>query len=235
MGSGTTPASVSDTALAAPLATWDEYEFDVGAGWRRHVFEFPLEAVVGTVSEVGIGATGTALFSRALVPSPQTITSYQTLTVIYELRLVPPAGDSLVSLVIPPATTATQCTIRPALIGNASAFAWGPTGKRAQFVPGIPTAPRAYDCLMGLRDGAPTGDSDPRDHLTPDAYVPGSHAIEALACWSQASANFKHTVRSLLFFTSGYGAWQIQFDPAIPKACQEALKLRLRLAWSRAT
>lgn len=234
VGTGTTVAAISDTQLETPLATCTELFVSLGARFRKHTFAFAKGSVVGTVSEVGIGGFGTSLFSRALVPSPQVFTKSHALELEYRLNVIPPEQDITIVLTFAPDTYTTSCRVRPAWINSSSGFAWGPSGNRAKFASGAILMPTVYDCLMGLRNGAPTGASDSRDFLTEFLYTPGSHCIEALACWKPSSANFKQPIQSALFFTNGYGAWQMEFNPTIAKSCQEVLKLRFNLCWNRA-
>lgn len=109
VGTGSTPAAVTDTALVSQLAaTTTINTVASGAastapyyGWLRRTFRFAAGIAAGNVSEVGIATTTTGgiLFSRALIvdgggtPITLTILSDELLDVVYEYRVYPPTAD----------------------------------------------------------------------------------------------------------------------------------------------
>ncbi len=84
VGSGNAAPAETDTALQARASTSNinvqsnNSNVSPRYGWRRRTFRFAAGAAAGNLSEVGVGWTTTAVFSRALIldgsGNPTTIT-----------------------------------------------------------------------------------------------------------------------------------------------------------------
>ena len=102
LGTGTDAPAAGDTALGARVATvpvasrsvWRDPDSNYEVHEFRSHYEFPVGAVVGTISEVGVGpvSTNSGICSRALIldgagaPDPIVVTSADSVTVDFAVE-----------------------------------------------------------------------------------------------------------------------------------------------------
>lgn len=262
VGSGSTPPAFTDTAL-------ESYVAGVGASsgtyltnatgyvsvspslyytYDTEVFLFPLGAVVGNISEVGVGSatsnTG-ILFSRALIkdsggnPTTLTLAADEQLRVTYELRWYVETTDVVTTQTI--AGESRTVTVRPLGIGT------------SLMVANFPGSGRAYDygwntgrVTSGWGSSIAAATATSINNLSTigsfggdgygvlnSAYVPGSYYADVKLVISTAQAN--GTIGALQLGTSGLGSWQIGFSPGVVKNNTQRLELVIRYSWGRYT
>ena len=235
LGTGSTAPAPADTALATLLVTTNNLtSSSIEAGKHTVRFVFPAGTATGLLTEVGIGwdMTGTPLFSRAVLPEALEVNATQSLTVLYELTLTPPAVDEVYQITLTGGVL-TTCTARAAYVGNAADWAWGLPGTKIEFALGPDSAPINYDGAIGLTTAFPAGTAAPCSSRVLADYVPGSHYLEMEGRWNLSIGNFPDGVDATLVCTNGYGAYQIGFDPPIVRTCYDSLKLTYRVSWDR--
>lgn len=242
VGSGATPPTVSDTALVSRVAGTNQTQSSVtGAqpsspyfGWRRKTFRFNEGVAAGNLSEVGVGwATTGSLFSRALIldpggtPTTISVGADESLDVTYEIRFYPPEVDSTGTVNI--GGVDYDWTARAANVTGTSEWTGGASGANVNF-----TSATAYNNVIGAITGLPTGTST-LITATRNGYSAASLKIGTTLSASLTSGNLSGGIRSVAVraLGGGVGAYQIQFDPAIPKDNTKVFSLTFEVAWTR--
>lgn len=240
VGSGETAAEASDVEMGSLVASTSNLtQVTPVAGRLQLTFVFSPGSSenipeLGTVTEVGVGWNDSeiGLFSRSVLPDPLPVPLGQALTVLYELTLVPPADDEVYSLLIQGGTSIT-CMARAAYVGNNAEWAWGLSGAPIAFALGPDNAPLIYDGELGAASSFPGGTAVAHGSQVAYPYLPGSHYLELEGRWNIDNGNLGDGVSATLFYTNGYGAYQIGFDPPLTKTCYDTLKLTYRVSWGR--
>lgn len=247
IGSGSTPPTVNDTALASHIAgvAWDGGTPSVAGiqssspffGWRRTTFRFPAGVGTGNISEVGVRRdSSSALSSRALIldPSsnPTTISKQadESLDVIYELRMYPPTADASGTVDFGNGLIC-DWTSRAANVTNINR--WAPASQRGFTI--SPNSALAYTGPLGLITGQPSGTADLLSSITKAAYTPGSYKLQFAISASLSQGNVTGGINSI-FITGGTGFqpdYQIEFDPKIPKDGTKTFTLQFEISWER--
>lgn len=245
VGTNNTPPQVTNTALAGLFATSTTITESVGGaqgsepyyGYLRKRFSFTQGTFANTnLSEVGVG-WDTGLFSRALTvdaegnPTTITVLSNEGLDVLYEIRLYPPLTDQTSEITV--GSTTYTLTARAANVtSSSSTVGWAPSGGQAlQSSPS--NAPFVYDGLIGAITTSPSGNSAVSASRSTSSYSNNSLQVAMSANWALTAGNFAAGIKSLLFYTTGVGAWQIGIDPPITKTSLDALTMYFQVAWSR--
>lgn len=212
-------------------------------GWRRYSYSFPVNTVIGNLSEVGIGwGSGTnndSLFSRSLIkdengnPITLSIVADDLLTITYELRLYPILTDSTGTINTGLGTH--TYTLRAA---NVTKSPW--YGDFGQYtVLGSSSTAYVYPTDIGDVFNVPSGSRSgyidyTENKATP--YVAGSHYRDMKLSFDIDSGNNAAGIRSFLWLSSrGLGAFQVQFEPAIPKTNLQRFDITIRVGWGRYT
>lgn len=243
VGSGQTPASVTDTALVSLVATASSTTSNVSGasssapyyGFLRTTWRFSAGQAQGNLSEVGVGGTSGALFSRSLIkdsggnPTTITVLSNEYLDVTYELRLYAPTTDLVGQLTL--GTEVHDVTVRAANVTSTSFWYIGlGLSSASSTAPNVQTQ-YAYSGPIGAVTASPTGYSSagvPSDVV----YAAGSQYREVDLDWSLTSGNFGTGIRSILF-CSNVGTYQAEFDPPIMKDNTKTFRATVRFAWAR--
>lgn len=241
VGAGSTPVSPLDNALVSLVAsTTSQVGGAAGAqssapyfGWRRNTYRFAEGAAAGNLSEVGVGWGATALFSRALIldsagnPTTITVLPDETLDVTYELRTYPPAVDSSGTVVMGGVTY--NWVARAASVTNSDIWAQASTGSLI-----YPYSSFGHSGSMGPITGIPSGTSAPLTTVR-GGYASNSKKIAITVSAPLNQGNVAGGIRSIrsLGGSSGLGAYQIEFDPVIPKDATKVFSLTFEIAWER--
>jgi hypothetical protein len=246
VGSGSTPPTVSDTALGNYIATHSTYELTVGAatsapyyGWERFKYRFAQGAAAGNISEVGIGwsATNQNLFARTLVkdsggsPTTVTVLANEFLDVFHEIRVYAPASDVTSQVTI--AGVVHDTIVRPSYVTDGDPGRWRPFRAQAIGI-GAYISTNFYSGAIGAQTSGPTGGlggSSPS--VVESAYVQNSLKRTAVISAGLDSSNTAGGIRSLQFGTVGMGSWQVQFTPTIAKDNTKTLSLTVEVSWAR--
>lgn len=241
VGTGSTTPSVLDTQLVAQVASTNATQgSNVWAAtttapyyeYVRQVKRFSPPGTNYNITELGIGwaATGTTLFSRALIKdssgNPTTLTwlSTEFLDVSYELRAERYTTDTSATITINGVSTAL--TIRRAYITQV-----GNTGTDNWFSNSAMTGGSVY-LNTGAIAAVTTGPSGTRIDAssTVAAYSNNSLYREVTSTWSLNSGSGTFQSAELLLPT---GWWQVKFDPAIVKTSNDIVSMTYRLSWAR--
>ncbi|MDH1660785.1 hypothetical protein N5E02_05070 [Stenotrophomonas sp. GD03777] len=243
VGSGNAAPAETDTALQARVASTSNINVQSNNsnvspryGWRRRTFRFAAGAAAGNLSEVGVGWTSTAVFSRALIldgsgnPTTITVLSDEVLDVTYELRFYISEAD--VNFNVDISGTTYACVARPANLGEDISTQIGTieicvnTQDRANGV-------RAFETqVLGAVTGQPAGPDASPLAFSNSTYVNGTRYKETVVTAGLNSGNFSTGLGSIRVDNS-FCDWQINFTPKIPKDATKVLTLNVRSAWSR--
>jgi hypothetical protein len=216
-----------------------------------HSFAFAQGAVIGNISEIGVGwaTTGTSLFSRALIldnlGSPTTITlvALDQLTVYYRIRLVPPITDTTGSVTI--SSTTYPYTARVASVGSFAASAYIFTGPYAGAL-GSLTTPNADYCSthsagtsLAPITSTPANSSGSVPTVVYGTYTNGTFYRDDVFTWGVAAGNATGGIQCIVLAyvamsTGSFIKYQYRFDTVIPKTGTNTLTLRVRISWARA-
>lgn len=246
VGTGSTAPTVTDTQLQSFLAGTNNVQStseSYVAGpppYQRAVrtYRFATGAAAGNLSEVGIGwgASGTVLFSRALIkdgsgnPTTITVLSTEALDISYEIRNYPPTTDVTGSVTI--SGTSYSYTIRAAYITQA--LNWGAVWAldRGFAVSGVSSS-AAYDGSIGSTSSGPSGGSSGATSYTNSSYSNNSYKRGGTITFGLNSANFAGGVKSVLTGGEYSSNFQIEFSPTINKTSTKVLTLNFEISWSR--
>lgn len=253
VGEGTTAPSVSQTGLAASVASQAKTSssaVNLGsttyAGQYTSVYTFAQGTVVGNIAELGVGwlTGGSNLFSRCLIvdgsgtPTTLTVTSLDQLTVYYRLTNTPAITDLSSSVTL--SGTAYSYTARLANAANffnaANEFeGWAPnvrSGVSANFsYPSTTT--------IGAITSTPSGTASDLANMTSvqASYTNGNFYRETTITVPPSDGNSAGGIGGLLFLFGStplqLGSWQAVFGTPIPKDNTKTLTIVLRYAWGR--
>lgn len=256
VGSGSTTPAFTDTALVSLVAASTTiFDSDFGAEstppyycWRRNTYRFAAGVATGNISEVGVGwASSGGLFSRALIldgvgdPTTITVLADETLDVVYELRFSIPSTDFVSDSSGITFTGSIGGTydyiIRAAnadTSGNANPNPGWFIGVEGVGMSNVPSsAVDVYSGDIGSVDGEPSSPSGANPVFSANAYTADSYQLTYTMAFSIAQGNASGGLRSLKF-KAGFGDYQCQFDPAIPKTDEDILSLTFVQSWGRA-
>lgn len=245
VGSGNTAPANSDTSLVSLVATTTTITTTTGAnsgglpwfGSQTVVYRFPIGSATGNLSEVGIGATSTSLFSRALIldggGSPTTITvlSSEALDVTYQLQQFSPASDVTGSVTI--AAVSYAYTVRAA---NANAGGWTvrPVGDRGGV---LSSGVTVYNGSIGTVTGSPSGTSAAGGTASLGTYTDGNFFVDSTLNLGLADANVSGGISAIMCtmgsLNASLGQYQYGFSPALPKDSSHTMTLVIRHSWTR--
>jgi hypothetical protein len=259
VGSGNTAPAITDTTLQSIVASTTTDFSDNGLGTAQSTppyfgtgiktWQFAVGAAAGNLSEVGVGQTATALFSRALIldggGSPTTITvlSNEALNVTYTLNQYPPTADVTGSITLNGVSYAY--TIRAA---NVTATAWG--GGPGGFTGMALDAGSTFNGAIGAITGQPgvvtgTPQTGGFSSITTASYTVGTYTRQATVQADINSSNLGGGGIGAMLLTWGNGRgsggssadnrgqYQMGFTPKIPKDNTMVLTLTVQVGWTR--
>jgi hypothetical protein len=241
VGTGTVVPQATDSALEQHVAgTSNRKNASSGrlmeapyGGRYQASWEFGLGAVVGNMSEVGIGWSSGGLFSRALFvdtngnPTTITVLADEILYVTYRLFNYAPQTDETFTFSTLSGTW--TAVVRPAHLGNGdSDYGWGiRNGLRGYF------HAFAYDGVLGDEFSKPTGVESLNSGGSAKAYSGGTYHRDAEAHWTLTAANFATGISAFLFRSGGLGVYQFSVDPPFMKTDADLLSMTFRTQWGR--
>lgn len=249
VGTGTTPPSVTDNALASFLAAVasnptsqsastglaPDYISSRSLTWLSNV------GALGNnnLTEIAVsGSTGsnTNLFSRTLIqdsmgnPTAFPISSDEQLEVTYELRLVPPLVDSMHQIQI---GSVTHDVVVRAL--GVTSTVWQPaatSGSNRNFaISNAAGATSIFDGQLGaITANQPQGAAALSTSRGDYSYSAGSFELESWVSWGTGAANRDNVTARV-----GYGccAFQMEYSPPISKTDEQTLRLEFKISASR--
>ncbi len=205
-------------------------------------FEFPLGAVIGNMTEVGIGWSNTAKFSRALIvdgggtPTAVSVLSSEILQVNYRLHFYPQLTDSVGTFTIAGSGDhdyVARHLMAGTTLGN-SIFTANPTAS-------------GLDCqtfdgsIVAVSGSSPTGVAGAISSVA-GSYTPGTFYRDFTLTALIGQSNFGTGIKSMTLkyknLTGGggdvsYFRTQCQFTPPIMKTGAQVLTLLFRQSWAR--
>lgn len=237
-------ASFTAAAARAAYATVTNAGAPTYASSHVVPYTFAQGAVVGNMSEIGVGwaNTGNVLFSRALItdannnPTTLTVTAIDQLTVYYKITFTPNTAVSTGSIVLGGTTynysaslsgAASYLNVTNLLLGIRLGEATG--GQyHSNWAPGTTTA-------LGPITGAPTGATGNWLYTTPStaAYIAGNHYLDATYPFTVNDINYASGIGAFLPQMNNVYNYQYVFTPAIPKDNTKTLSLTFRTSWAR--
>ena len=252
IGTGTTPPDVAQTSLSAHTAfatantsgTSTVVNLGAPSYASQHPFSYTFAqgAVVGNMTEVGVGTENTAgkLFSRALIvdtngdPVTLTLTSIDQLTLYYRITIYPPITDQTGSFDIGGITYNYTSRLLSAggFAGSPHTFAsaFSKVYSSQMFGPGVTLAPITATTLSGGTAANPVfGSSGP--------YVTGTRYRTWTLTHTPTQSVISGGISGMIVTSvAPYQVIQFQFifDKPIPKTNTQTLVLTLRFSWARA-
>ena len=258
-GSSSTPL-FTDTQLGTLTATTSSATVKRGVlgvlpyyAWMEKTYRFDAGAAAGNLSEVGVGwAASGGLFSRALILDPNgnptsiTVLPDETLDVVYIYRLYPKLSDTTGSFVLTGSAGGEyDFVFRACNAGNPTNSGgtfegWGvcdPSGlpfRMDEFLTTVSGSGggRGFTGGLGPTTGIPSGDiiASGTVSIVAEPYVAGSHQSVLAITLGLSSWNglLRTMVRGI-----GPAAYQIEFNPPIPKTPDDELTLRIAHSWGR--
>jgi hypothetical protein len=255
VGTGTTAPTITNTTLEAQVAVSESGPSDstvVNSGTPSYTtlltyeYTFTQGAVVGNISEVGVGwdTTGATLFSRALIvdnvgtPTTITLTSIDQLIIYYRLNASQPLTDTTSAVTI-------SSVSYPYTIRTAQAASYAGSGFVFQYGTGFSKLGGVYlygsnaalgaitDSLSGtlINSGAGITFSYP-------AYTPGSYYRDSTFSVDVSNGNAVGGIGGIaLFWGYPYNYSlrnQIVLPTPIPKTNTQVLTITQRFTWARA-
>ena len=261
VGTGNSTPTATQTALDAVLtSTTTINSTNYGAsstapyyGWVQRTYRFSVGQAAGTLAEVGVGWSGSTLFSRSLIKNSEgapieiTVLADEVLDVTYELRLYVPTTDSVAGIVINGVTHTVTTRAFGATDASRWAYAYETTGKKLGDQVGLrPTGLRVWSTYPStFQLGAITANSVGVAFISQftgqainvwvdTAYAGGMTAVQGLVCGLNDS-NDVSGIGGMLMSTTLLGSYQIKFDPPIPKTASHTLRLNFSASWARYT
>ncbi len=262
IGTGNTTPANGNTTLVAFSAEKDggvsDGSSNLGASTyvstTQHHWVYAQGAVVGNMAEVGVGwgASGTNLFSRALIldgggsPTTLTVTLIDQLTVYYKVTITPQLTDL--------SGTVTLDSIVYNTVGRiANAASWNSNFSSVFTASGGLTWPKAnggssfamvsYSTqTLGAITSNPSGAGSSgcsNGTVTVGSYTPGQKYLDSTITAIPAECNSSGGVGAIMFsFCSSQMQYQYSFAAAsggavIPKDNTKTLQFVLRLSWDR--
>jgi len=253
VGTGTTAPTVNNTTLEAQVAYSNQYPTTtttVNSGspgyttLSTYQYTFTQGAVVGNISEVGVGwdTTGATLFSRALIvdnlgaPTTITLTSIDQLIIYYRLNASQPLTDTTSSVTI--SSVSYPYTIRTAyaasFCSSISTFWYGSGFTRLDDV-GVYGSDAALGPITGTLSGTYIGGSNNGGWtFTYPAYAPSSYYRDSTFSIPVNLMNAVGGIGGFVIRWTGGLHNQIVFTTPIPKTNTQVLTITQRFTWARA-
>lgn len=241
VGSGNTAPTNADTQLAALIGSTTTITGTAASvlsttpyyGSRVNTYLFGPGVATGTLAEIGVGASSTALFSRALIldgmgnPTTVTVLPDESLTAFYEFRNYPPLTDVTGNVTINGVSTAY--VMRAA---NAGTSAWEPSSLGDVDGPSLVTA---FSGSIAVITAQPSGTSGAETSGADPAYTPGAHLNTRNSVFGSGTANF--SIEAFLIacgqVNGSMGQFQLGITPALAKSSSNSLAMTVQKSWAR--
>lgn len=256
VGTGTATPAVGQTALSSLLASTSSIQsatqqtnsvspYEMTKTW---VFRFGQGDAEGNLTEVGIGVSTSALFSRELIrdasgdPTSFPVASDEFLDVTYQLQVFPPLTDVEDSVSISGVTH--DVVMRASNVGSDSAVAgWRLSASQsssfqAAFSSSL-TSKDAWNGAIGAITGAPSGSSSDATSRSNSSYTAGTFRRDVSLTWGLDNGNLTDGISATRIqfgdtTISESACFQCSYDPAIDKDATKILTLNYRISWARA-
>jgi hypothetical protein len=239
VGTGNTIPTTSDTNLVSQIASVSYITASSTAlasspytASNTVTFQFGLGAAAGNLSEIGVGwgATGSTLYSRALIvdgagnPTTITVLSNEYLYVYYTAYINPPLTDGTGTVVLN--GTTYNWTSRAA---NAGSNGWAPSvALNAHF--GNLTVSNGV--IQGITSTISLGSSNNNFATSYMTCSASGGVVTSVLSIPPTIGNVTGGI-SAFVFSVGNTVWQYGFSPAIPKTSSNTLTLNFTHTFTR--
>lgn len=234
-------ASVYDNHPYAPPAVGNGGTSPNFYGYITNEYQFGQGAAAGNLQEIGVGPSGTSLFSRALIlnnvgsPTTLTVLSDEYLSVSYTVQLYNPITDVTGSVNV--SGTVCNYTLRAANC-NGPAWQMGSAGSWPEGF-GLNGVTLYNDTVLQPITGALVGTAQgTADSIALGTYTAGQRYLDGTATFQLSNANGGQNNSAMLTFgatLNRMGAAQIIFGTTIPKTSSQIMTLTFRQSWNRGT
>lgn len=245
VGSSSTAVLAGQTALVTPVASTTvslgyAYGTELASNYCyvRATYRFNAGVAAGNLSEVGVGWSASACFSRALivdglgVPTTITVLGDEILDVTYEFRQYWPTVDGSASLTVN--AVSYGVVSRAALVGTWSSTMFMFISYGSNSVDTFHFGSRSYTGGAPANLGGITLDpgmtfSGAADIGYGAAYVNNSYEREYTTSFSPSVVSPVTAVR----IHTSLGIFKFSIDPAIPKDNTNTFSVNFKCTWAR--
>lgn len=251
LGTDSTPPDVSQTGLIGlgPSSSSNNSSttgFVAGPppySWIRYSKRFAQGAATGTWAEVGIGRTGSNLWSRSLIldgggsPLPITVLAIEIVDIEYELRAYPSIVDVTGTRTI--SSVDYDYTLRPSYLTSYQNFPSDALVNGTWMSVGGTAPTYAHEGSIGAYTSAPSGVNAYVYRVgSVSAYSSGSYTKTQTHAFTIDDLNVpnglaKSFVMNLRNDGNNLWRYQCEFDPPIPKNNTKTLSLTFSQTWAR--
>lgn len=244
VGTGTTTPAATQLALDAKIASKavdTMTRVSLGSPTYKaeltYNYTFEQGAVVGNISEVGVGAliAGTRLFSRALfttlgVPVAITVVALDQLTISYKLTVAPPLTDSTGSVVIAGVTYGYT-----GRLASAASFMSNPGYMFANGFSNVAYAVALNStATLGTVVDSGTGGFASTYSVIATPYTAGSYSRTTTVVYDSMRGNDAGGIKGFHVSIGGMmHNYQYVLDTAIPKTNTNELRINFTTSWAR--
>lgn len=253
LGTGTAAPNVIDTALSGTIisvtggtSTSGNVDSTPHYSWNRWSRTFAQGAATGTWTEIGIGRSTTALWSRALIldgvsaPTSLPIIATDILTVQYELRVYYKETDTTGTKTV--SGVSTDYIVRPyqkhTLPGRMLSGTWM-GGASISTRPGLIVYSGALNAAWVAPGGSSAGGFGSSTPYTVGAYVASSYKKVNTFTADISNLNVAGGIAVAVpmlygdYFDGGAVPFKFGFTPPIAKDSTKILSLTFSFSWAR--
>lgn len=254
LGTGTATPNVADTALSGTVisvtggsGTSGDVAVSPRYSWSRWTRAFAQGAATGIWTEIGIGRTSTALWSRALIldglgaPTSLPIIATDILTVEYELRVYYNEADVTGTREI--SGVSTSYIVRPYqarydIASKAITGTWM-SGPSIDTRPGLMVWNGALNAAWAGPAGAAAGGFGSTTPYTVGAYVSSSYEKVVVCTCGISELNVAGGITVAVpmlwgdYFDGGATPFKFGFTPGIAKDATKIMSLTFSFSWAR--
>lgn len=250
VGDGNATPQVTDTALDNWVAGTQSYTTGNNTAQpsapyyvsRVKTWRFTEGEATGNLQEVGVGINtdDDTLFSRALIvdgsgnPISITVLSDEFLDVVYEFRIYPPTTDVVGTITI--AGIDYDYILRAAYVTNPGnqGLSWGvgANGSSSAFYLSS-SSNRSRSGDIGPITSGPSGSNEWIQESQSSNIAYSNNSLEREAILYFPLTPTLTGIRSVEY-SAAWGAYQIQFDPVVPKTSSNIFTPRFIHSWGRA-
>ena len=242
VGTGTSEPALAQTQLETFVASTSTLQANSANtiatspfGARKvNTYRFALGAVVGNMTEVGVGWTATTLFSRELirdsegVPTSFTVLVDEQLDVVYEVTVYPPLVDVVAAIEITGSGIHTTTLRAKNAASTGGGWAMGSFSNFVSLeIPINTSATRVYNGLVGPITGQPAGSGATPSNMGNSAYGNNSFFRDSFIQWGLNNGNVAGGILSADWSAMGH-SWQVGFDPVIAKNNEKVFTMNIR-------
>ena len=252
LGTGSVAPAVTDTALSGTASGFSGNSSSANVTgnittppyWSECSFAmtFPIGALSGNYTEIGLYSYAGTLFSRALIkdsggkPTTLTILATEELHVVYKLRMYPPMTDTTgtFSMTYNGTPTTYNYTIRYSNFNITTVY---PFTVFSSTKCGLLSGAVLSANITGEMTGTTVTESSTVSQST---YVAGTYYRDITYTCNTGNSNFAAGISGVRFnsavfsgYSKGWAYSQCLISPPIMKTATDTLSLTFRISWGR--